>query len=56
MTVQEMKKLLAEFAKTLDDKSKDEWYTTDRDVWEQMAKRFLMWCNSNRKKLQPEVK
>ncbi len=48
-----MKKLLKEFVKSLDNKSEDEFFGTEREMGENLSKKFLQWCNKNRKKLQP---
>ena len=56
MTVQQMKKLLQEYGKTLDNKDKDEFWGTEKQEWDDVAPKFLMWCNSNRKKLLEEAK
>lgn len=49
---QKIKKVCALFAKSLDDKKCDEWWCTDRNVWEEMSKRFVGWICQNRKKIQ----
>jgi hypothetical protein len=51
MNATEMKVVLKEFGKTLNDKDKDEWWGTDKTVWDEMAKRFLQWYNSHHNKL-----
>jgi hypothetical protein len=47
MNATEMKSYLVEFAKTLPNKDKDEWWGTDRDMWKTLYPRFLMWFNSH---------
>ncbi len=51
MTIEEIKKLFVKFSKTLDDKEKDEWWGTDRGIWNIMQERFLAWCKENPKNL-----
>jgi len=51
LTVKHMKFLIQEFGKSLNKEKMDEWWGTDKDIWNEMGKRFLMWCNSHRKKL-----
>lgn len=52
MTVTQMKEICKKFSKSLDDKKMDEWYATERDFWDGMSKKFIMWLNNNRKLLE----
>lgn len=47
MTPTEMKKIINDFSKSLKSKDKDEWWGTEKDIWDSIAKKFLMWYNSN---------
>lgn len=51
MTVTDLKELVKKFGKTLDDKKPDEWWDTDKNVWDEISKKFIQWVNSNRKLL-----
>jgi len=51
MNATEMKKVLQEYAKTLDNKDKDESYGTRRDSWNAEWPGFLQWYNSHHNKV-----
>jgi len=52
MKVKEIRALVKEFKQSLDNKDKDEWWGTDRDIWDSISKKFLNWCERNRKKIE----
>ena len=52
MKVKEIRALVKEFNQALDNKEKDEWWGTDRDIWEGISKKFLNWCERNRKRIE----
>lgn len=52
MKVKEIRALVKEFRQSLDNKDKDEWWGTDRDIWDGISKKFLNWCERNRKKIE----
>lgn len=43
MNIEELKTLFDEYANTLDDTRKDEWYSTDRERWNGMTEDFWEW-------------
>lgn len=56
MNATEMKKYLVEFGKTLDNDKPDEWWGTNRDIWNTLYPQFLMWYNSHHNKLKAKEK
>ena len=52
MKVKEIRALVKEFGQSLDKKEKDEWWGTDRDIWDGISKKFLNWLERNRKKIE----
>lgn len=51
MNATEMKKYLVAFGNTLNDNDKDEWWGTDKSIWDDLSKKFLMWYNSHHNKI-----
>lgn len=45
MKYYELKELVEEYSKRLDDKDKDEFWGTKRDHWESEASDFLRWAH-----------
>ena len=52
MKVKEIRALVREFKKTLNNKNMDEWWGTDKDIWDGISKKFLNWCERNRKRIE----
>ena len=52
MNATEMKKHLLAFSKTLDNKEKDEWWGTEKDIWNNLYPKFLSWYNSHHNKVE----
>ncbi len=56
MKVKEIRALVKEFSQSLkngkDDKDMDEWWGTNKDIWDGISKKFLNWCERNRKKIE----
>jgi len=50
MTTSQMKKAINDFKRTLDKKEKDEWWGTEREIWNDISKKFLIWFDKNKKK------
>ena len=50
MKPSELKELCQKFARTLDNDDKDEWYNTERGVWNEFSKNFVQWYNNYGKK------
>lgn len=55
MNATEMKTHLQAFSRTLDNKEKDEWWGTMRDVWQDLYPKFLMWYNSHHNKIKAKA-
>lgn len=43
MTKEQLLKEFREYAATLDDSFRDEWYTTEKKLWEHMFMNFIDW-------------
>lgn len=56
MLPKQLKEVMRQFAKTLNDTNKDEWWGTEKEVFESFEHRFIGWYNSNMKKLQEKFK
>lgn len=52
MTTSQMKKAINDFKRTLDKKDKDEWWGTEREIWNDISKKFLIWFDKNKKKFE----
>lgn len=52
MKVKEIRALVKEFSQSLTSKEKDEWWGTERGVWNDISGKFLMWCERNRKRIE----
>ena len=52
MKLKEIRELVKQYTATLSNEEKDEWWGTDRQIWDSMARRFLRWCEKNRKKVE----
>ncbi len=46
MTLDEFEKLAEQYLETLDDASRDEWYTTDRKLSGYVVYNFIMWARN----------
>jgi hypothetical protein len=51
MNATEMKTHLQAFSKTLNNKKKDEWWGTEKDIWRDLSSKFLSWYNSHHNKV-----
>ena len=57
MEQERMRKIIEDFSKTLDNKDKDEWWTTDRGAWNCFTAKFLKWYKINASKYdRPELR
>lgn len=56
MNKEELKSELKEYLLTLDDRNKDEWYMTDRDLSKNIITGFLKFVAARERKLAKEKK